>query len=289
MKAPPVFLRAWFVIFTLIILFTTFMVQAQAEEGTGRVQPAPMLEIPPTIMFHARSNQRHILPELIDDLLADGYQFTTYQQYYTAVREGEPLENPIILTFDDLTLVEGSSNFHYYAQVMEILTEKGIPAVFAVVTEPVVFDTNNQIVQITEQNPDYWQQAKTWAAQGIEFATHTQSHPNLDNPALTQADFNREIVGSAQLIEHYLGAPVMTLITPYGSGVTQDGEIDPRILTALDGTALHFVVGIAGMRQPRANGQGVYGVGRIMPDDQQPETTLLQTLIAETQRWRDFN
>lgn len=150
-------------------------------------------EIPPTIMFHARANQRDMLADFIDEMRADGYQFMTYRQFYEAFQRGERLEKPIILTFDDLTLVEGSGNFHYYAQIVEILEAKSVPAVFGVVTEPVIVGNDGELTQLTMQNEEYWSQARAWTAQGIEFATHTESHPNLDNPMLSQTDLNREI------------------------------------------------------------------------------------------------
>jgi hypothetical protein len=53
-------------------------------------------EMPPTLMFHERAEQRDILPMLIDEMLASGYQFTTCSQFYASFQNGERLEKPII-------------------------------------------------------------------------------------------------------------------------------------------------------------------------------------------------
>lgn len=262
----------------LIFLFAYAVVRAD------ELMIGELIENPPSIMFHARADQADILPTLIDDLLLRGYQFTTYTQYFDSIQNGDPLENPVILTFDDLTFVQGSMNFPYYERIVGILQAKGVPAVFAVVTQPVVIGANNRTVQLTTQNEPYLESARRWAQLGIEFATHTESHPNLDNPFLTQDDLNREIADSARWIEQQLGVRVTSLITPYGSGISQAGEINPRVLNALNETNIRFVVGISVLRQPLLKGQSVYGLGRIMPDDHQPQA-MASMLVAEVHRW----
>lgn len=78
-----------------------------------------------------------------------------------------------------------------------------------------------------------------------------------------------------------------TLITPYGSAVSQSGHINERVMTALEATEIRFVAGISVPRQPAAN-DGVYAVGRIMPINERSER-LLVALRAETNRWTAFN
>ena len=272
------------VIILLVILLVCTSSAARADE----LITDGYIESPPSIMFHARAEQADILPELIDHLLLSGYQFTTYSQYFDSIQDGIPLENPIILTFDDLTFVQGSMNFRYYERIVSVLEAKGVPAVFAIVTQPVVIGTNNRTVQLTIQNEAYLESARRWTQLGIEFATHTESHPNLDNPFLTQADLNREIAQSAHWIEQQLGVRVTSLITPYGSGISQAGVINSRVLDALDGTHIRFVVGISVQRQPLARGQQVYGMGRIMPGAQHIHA-MQSMLVAEVRRWTEFN
>jgi len=273
---------------TLLLSICVFSVAYANESAGEQLPPDSYFEIPPSIMFHARAEQAEILPTLIDDLLLSGYRFTTYSQYFEAIQNGDTLENPIILTFDDLTFVQGSMNFRYYERIVDVLEAKGVPAVFAVVTQPVVIGVNNRTVQLTAQNEAYLESARRWVQLGIEFATHTESHPNLDNPFLTQDDLNREISASAHWIEQQLSVRVTALITPFGSGISQTGEINPRVLHALDGTNIHFVVGISVLRQPLARGQQVYGIGRIMPDDHQPRS-MISMLVGEVHRWTEYN
>lgn len=264
------------------------------HDGQTERERVSVTEIPPTIMFHARENQRRILSNLIEQLQNEGFQFVTYEQWYRSLETGQPIERPVILTFDDLTMVRGSSNFRFYSEVVEILQAKGVPGVFGIITEPVVIGANGNTVQLTDQDDEMWRQVAAWVQSGtVELATHTQSHPNLNNGALTPNDLSREIGGSARLIQERTGQPVTTLITPYGSGVTQEGVIAPRVLEASAEAGIRFVVGIAGMREPVANtsqnGTAIYGVGRIMPDDNQDSTTLLTSLQAQVQRWDEMN
>ena len=245
---------------------------------------ASILKAPPTIMFHARLRQMNILNDLIQILQEQEYTFTTYQKYYKSIKIGHRIEKPVILTFDDITMVEGSSNFIFYAQhAIEIMKKLEVPGVFGVITEPIIKGQDGSLAHMTKQSYEFWREAKDWVSEGIvEFATHTQTHPNLDNPKLTQEDMDREIIGSSNLIEEMTGQKIRVLITPYGSGVTRDGVISPLILDACSRTEINFVSGIAvgclAFPNIAKNERIVFAVGRIMPSSDSDRERILRDL-----------
>jgi peptidoglycan/xylan/chitin deacetylase (PgdA/CDA1 family) len=228
--------------------------------------------VPPSVMLHARQEHLDNLPALVDWLLARAYTPITYRMLWDGLTAGGVLpRNPAIVSVDDLSLVRGSSNFAFIEKMVDVFIEKEALAVIAINTEPVVLGANNQPVQLTDQDSALWARAQAWTAQGIELATHTQSHQNLTDASLTADDYRREIGGSAQMIADRTGQPVTTLVLPYGNGTLagHDGALMPRIVDECRRVGIGMVVGVAGGRVPLtpapAESRPVYLVGRVGP------------------------
>ncbi len=265
------------------------------QENTPE-RPTVTVEVPPTIMLHARERHVRELPGLIDNLIGNGYQPITYKTLYASLENGLPLpEKPVILSFDDITMVEGSSNFDFYSRVVDILVEKGVPAVFAVNTEQLTADESGNIIDHnTTQNDSYWETARSWIEDhGIELATHTTTHLNLTDRGISQEEYDHQIVDSARMIEERTGQVVETLVLPFGNGATdaQAGVILPQIVTSCLQTNIRFVSGIAGGRNPISfspsqDQDSVYYVGRIGPNDNNPDAdSAFSNLEWEVEHW----
>lgn len=243
------------------------------SQDTPKLLPAP-----PTLMFHSR--HRWLLPEIINWLLADGFTGITYLDLDKILHGAMPLpEKPIIITIDDIAMDKGNPNFATFVAMHDTLVQANFAGVFGVITRP-----------DWQQAADRWAQIAEWQNQHIELATHTATHRVLDNPQWVDADYDVEIVASAQMITERIGQPVKTLITPYGSGYNQQqNQLNPAVIAACQRAQIRFVVGIVEGRQPLALNPAtddVLYLGRTVPG---PDDTLsgAQTGIANWLYWSD--
>ena len=118
-------------------------------------------------------------------------------------------KNSVVLTFDD-----GFENF--YTTAFPVLEEYGFQATVFLVTE--FCGKNND----WEGNPPNfppsklmsWSQVKELSSRGIEFGSHTLTHPDLTR--VSEARAKREVVESKATIEDALGRPVTDFAYPYG-------------------------------------------------------------------------
>jgi peptidoglycan/xylan/chitin deacetylase (PgdA/CDA1 family) len=205
----------------------------------GSPKGAQEIPAPPIFMLHSR--HRGLLPRLLDALIGEGYQGITFLDLEQALSGRLELPpQPILITIDDLELARGEPGFEAFTAMKDALVERQFKGVFALITAPQA-----------QQNDDWWAEIATWPAQGIEFATHTAYHSNLDNPTFTADDYYEEIVVSARVIRARAASPVTALVTPYGSGYDYAADsIRPGVLQACQEAHLRFVVGIVGGRVP---------------------------------------
>jgi peptidoglycan/xylan/chitin deacetylase (PgdA/CDA1 family) len=218
------------------------------------------ITVPPSVMLHSR--HWRILPDLLVRLRDLGYSGVTYRDWEQAIIGHTTLpEQPVILSVDDVTAVQGSPAFAYFERMKDNFLEAGFGAVFGVITRP-------DLPQDTER----WGRLSAWAGEGIELATHTAHHSNLDNPSWLVEDYESEIVESAAVIAERTGQPVRTLITPYGSGYDiEHRSINPQVLSACRQANLRFLVGIStGQRHVHQDNEAgdVLYVGRANPGDE---------------------
>lgn len=229
--------------------------------------------VPPGIMLHARQEHLDNLPALLAWLREEGFTPVTYRALWDALNGSVTLpRQPVIISIDDLTLVKGSINFPFIARMVNICLARNAPVVLGINTEPLEITASGDIVQLRDQDEDQWAQAAVWASQGVELATHTQTHQNLVDRRLTPDDFQREIGGSAAFITARTGQSVTTLVLPYGNATADgrhDGPLYAPVETACRAARIGMVIGVAGGRVPlpsREPGTApVYFVGRVGP------------------------
>jgi peptidoglycan/xylan/chitin deacetylase (PgdA/CDA1 family) len=145
-------------------------------------------------------------------LVNHGYQTIWPSDWLSARREGKPLpERPIVLTFDD-----------GYADLVEhafpVLRRHGLKAAVYIVTRRLgLTNTWDEGVEGYRVMPLMSSdQIRRWADQGIEFGSHTRTHPHLNS--LSEERFADEIEGSKDDLESLLGADVLSFAYPYGEG-----------------------------------------------------------------------
>jgi hypothetical protein len=217
-------------------------------------------EVPPSLMLHSR--HYNLLPQILDLLVAEGYQGVTYTDYWLSMQPGaEPLpEKSIIISIDDLTAVASQGTWDTFIKMQQDAQERGFPVVFAMNTRP------NE-----KQDDDRWAILADLARRNwIEIASHGSYHSNLNNPMFKLDDFRAEIVDSTRMIEAKTGQKVTAFVTPFGSGYDRPtGTVNPRLIDAVKEAGINFVVGILDGRRPLnisdINSESVYYVGRMVP------------------------
>ena len=118
-------------------------------------------------------------------------------------RQGTPLPpKPVLLTFDD-----GYADFPDYA--LPVLRRSGFGAVVFIVTRWIAAPNSWDGALLMSA-----QQIQKCSAQGIEFGSHTRTHPDLTGLSGTQ--LREEIAGSREDLSAILGAPVTSFAYPYG-------------------------------------------------------------------------
>lgn len=218
--------------------------------------------VPPSVMLHSR--HWRVLPDLLTNLRDLGYNGITYIEWEQALLGNVSLPpQPVILSVDDLSCEIGNPAFRYFKRMKNDFVENGFKAVFGIITRPNL-----------KHDPDRWTEVASWVDEGIELATHTSYHSNLDNPKFTGDDYQVEIADSAVMITEKTDQVVRSLITPYGSGYDVEHQtLNPHVLAACRTANLRFMVGITtGQRHVHVDteaGDVIY-TGRANPGNEYP-------------------
>lgn len=250
-------------------------------------QDARLAAVPPSLMLHAEHTDPAFLEPLLDGLLAEGYTATTYQEWSARLLAGEPILKPVIISFDDLTAVDSINNIDLFRRAYQALRVRSMKAVFVLITEPVaIFADGSHVIQ-TQQDAEKWQELAVWVENGMEIATHSNSHTNLNRMDtgprrdFTTAMYYAEIVRSVNIIEKELERnglcyEVTTFVTPFGSGYSYgltSPALHPGVIKFSRAAGIVLVIGIAGGRTPLvldelANaGHSVQYIGRVGPHE----------------------
>jgi peptidoglycan/xylan/chitin deacetylase (PgdA/CDA1 family) len=185
-----------------------------AELAAGTAGPVPVL------MYHsigtrstARFRRFTVDPAEFADqmgyLAADGYTPVTAADLAEHRLTGRPLPaRPVVLTFDD-----GFTDFADAA--LPVLQAHGFPATLFVPTG-YVGATARFLSDCGEEHRPVlsWSQLRDLAADGVEVASHSHSHPQLDR--VPPADARDEARRSKCLLEDNLGRGVAGFAYPFG-------------------------------------------------------------------------
>jgi peptidoglycan/xylan/chitin deacetylase (PgdA/CDA1 family) len=205
------------------------------------------------------------------DYLHRNYKVISVSRYLEARREGRPLPSySVVLTFDD-----GFRNFLTAAAPR--LAERGMPASVFLITDKTSEEAppNHNQKWAPDDDTTYlsWAEAQTLERkQGIEFGSHTCSHPKMLD--LSAADTERELYDSYNALVAHMNLKAPALSYPkgeysalisfqarrigYACAVTTDrGANDHdqslfalgRTLIGDDDDAASFAVRVSGLRQ----------------------------------------
>lgn len=138
------------------------------------------------------------------------YQILTLKELYQALERRQSLpRRSVVLTFDD-----GFADNYQHAY--PALRQFGFPAtIFLTVsfigsdTLPVLSDTRRTLPPLS------WEQVYEMRDHGIEFGSHTLTHPTL--PQLTQEAAKQEVLASRILLQEKLGHSVSFFCYPKGA------------------------------------------------------------------------
>lgn len=254
----------WFGRFIRPFLF----LDVEVEKTKNKEKLPEKIPIPPSLMLHSQHAKLENLNPLLDFLIQEGYSAITYTQWLESIATGFLFAKPILISCDDLTLVTGINNIYHFRKMKDAFTSRGMCATFAVVTEPVMVDAQQNSTVLRDQDSAKWDEICSWIADGMELATHSSHHTNLNDPdakpnsSFTDADYEREIQQSVELIESELAKrgvvyKVKTFITPFGSGYDYKqtpSTIHPKVAEFCKKSGVKLVVGIAGGRTPIKTG-----------------------------------
>jgi peptidoglycan/xylan/chitin deacetylase (PgdA/CDA1 family) len=189
---------------------STHLSTGKTECGAGEV---------PVLMYHSiavdatRRFRRFVVDPAefaaqMDYLDAEGYRPVTAAEL-VASRTGRGMPpRPVVLTFDD-------AYADFYSTALPVLREHAFRATLYVPTG-YVGGTAGFLRSVGEENRAMlsWQALRDIAAEGIEAAAHSHTHPQLDRvPTAVMSD---EVRRSRCLLEDHLGMAISGFAYPYG-------------------------------------------------------------------------
>ena len=162
----------------------------------------------PTNSRHGIWVTAHSFEQNLVSLKQRGYSSITFEQYRLFLTGEFTLPvKPIILTFDD-----GYEDNYMYA--FPLLKKFGFSAVIFLVADPTrqtnFWDIDEPQVRLVNNK-----QIREMVAAGIEFGSHTVTHPNLSQCSPEQ--MRKEFVESKQAIEQLTGKEIISIAYPYGA------------------------------------------------------------------------
>jgi peptidoglycan/xylan/chitin deacetylase (PgdA/CDA1 family)/glycosyltransferase involved in cell wall biosynthesis len=235
------------------------------EERIGTVYRQARALVPPNIpvlMYHrvveaSPAGSRHGIwvgarefDSQLRSLKARNYTPITFRQYRAFLRDGRPLpQKPILLTFDD-----GYED--NYTVAFPLLQRYGFPAVVFLVAD---FSRRTNFWDPDEPSAPLLaaDQIREMDRAGIEFGSHTVSHPHLTRIGRRQVQ--EELRRSKACVEELIGRPVYSLCYPYG-------DLNGSVKEDLFATGYEF--GVAGDSGPLRFGDDPGEVRRaqVFPD-----------------------
>ena len=139
-----------------------------------------------------------------------GYTSLSLKGLISTLKNGNELpDKPVVLTFDD-----GFKNF--YSQAFPVLSEYSFCATVFLVTDfcGKYNDWSGNPVELPRSELLSWSDIKALNDAGIEFGSHTKTHPDLTKLSRTEAE--AEITQSKTAIEDTIGTEAVTFAYPFG-------------------------------------------------------------------------
>ena len=139
-----------------------------------------------------------------------GYNVVSLDKLVNSLIDEKPsLSKTVALTFDD-----GFQNF--YSTAFPVLEQYGFNATVFLVTDYCgkYNDWAGNPPNLPRSAMLSWNEVKELNKCGIEFGSHTRTHPDLTEISIAEAE--REMVESKAVIEDSLGCEVKTFAYPYG-------------------------------------------------------------------------
>ncbi len=171
----------------------------------------------PIITYHSIDNSGSVVstsPDVFQrqmKYLSDaGYTSLRLRELAASMKEGQNLpDKPVVLTFDD-----GFKNF--YSHAFPVLSEYNLCATVFLVTDfcGKYNDWYGNPPELPRSELLSWSDIKALNDAGIEFGSHTRTHPDLTK--LSSAAAEAEITQSKSAIEDVLGKETVTFAYPFG-------------------------------------------------------------------------
>ena len=132
----------------------------------------------------------------------NGYRSMNLGEMLAAMHAGQDLSKTVVITFDD-----GYRDF--YTDGLAAMKQCGLSATIFLATDRI------QDTPVRLEGADYltWSEVRELHAEGIEFGSHTVTHPDLRSLGPEQIDY--ELGYSKETIEQKLGAPVPSFAYPF--------------------------------------------------------------------------
>jgi len=132
----------------------------------------------------------------------NGYRTMDLTEMLAAMEAGQDLSKTVVITFDD-----GYQDF--YTDALSVMKQCGFTATIFLATDRI------QDTSVRVEGADYltWREVRELHAEGIQFGSHTVTHPDLRSLGPEQIDY--ELGYSKETIEQKLGAPVESFSYPF--------------------------------------------------------------------------
>lgn len=168
----------------------------------------------------------------LKSLAESGYKTITLSDLSSALKNGNDLPSKtVVLTFDD-----GFQNF--YTDAFPVLSEHNFTATVFLVTDfcGTYNDWAGNPPELPRSKVLSWEEIREMDRYGIEFGSHTRTHPDLTK--LSVEKIESEMSESKQAIEDALGRKVETFAYPFGRHNTKIKQIARKNFTAACSTNL---------------------------------------------------
>jgi peptidoglycan/xylan/chitin deacetylase (PgdA/CDA1 family) len=201
-------------------------------------------------------------------LRQNGYRTMDLPEMLAAMQAGQDLSKIVVITFDD-----GYQDF--YTDALAVMKQCGFTATIFLATNRI------QDVSVRVEGADYltWRDVRELHAEGIQFGSHTVTHPDLRSLGPEQIDY--ELGYSKEIIEQKLGAQVPSFSYPFAFP-EEDRDFTRYLLDAL---ANHgFENGVSTILGRARPGQNPFCLPRL-PVNSWDDATLLRAKLEGGYDW----